>query len=351
MVMSNKTLNHQEFAALLHALDQPIVILGRQGLELANPAWNRLCGLEASRLLGMPPEQLLDPTPGPCAPGREERFLARLQTGEAAGPMVKGRCLGLEEGRQLWVVHGLASLVDLGALTAGLIHNLAGPLSVIRSTTELLQRVLQRDILSSAELATVVSGWPPSVKNGFANITNQVDMVSSAIRDLLAKLRGEASRGLEPQDINQIIRLELRFLEDNLGFKQKVEQRVELDPDLPPVTGLYSDFSQSLRNLFHNAVQAMSQAPHMELGVTTSLEQGMVTVRISDTGRGITEEERPLIFEPFYSGPQSRGGSGLGLHSVKQLLSHYGAELSVQSRPGSTTFCVRLPLDREPDFA
>lgn len=346
------SLSGAEFSALLQTLIEPMALLGPAGVEQAGPAWRQLCGLDPEQMLGMAPEDLLDPAPGPCAPGRRMAFLARLKITASVGPMVKGVCLGLEDGRQLWAVQGLASLMDLGLLTAGLIHNLAGPLSVIRSTTELLQRVLERDIMESPELAGVVEGWPPSVKNGFGNITNSIDMVSSAMRDLLAKMRGEASQSLAPQDINQIIERELRFVEDNLGLKQKIEQKVALDPELPPVKGLYSDFSQSLHNLLRNAVQAMDESPRKELEVSTALEDGMVTVRISDTGRGIAEHERQSIFEPFYSGSRSAaGGSGLGLHSVKQLLLPYGAKLTVQSRPGSTTFCLRLPLDREPDLA
>lgn len=102
---------------------------------------------------------------------------------------------------------------------------------------------------------------------------------------------------------------------------------------------------QVIDNLLTNA------ATHTPAGTAVSLSVGVegefAVIRVSDTGPGIPAEDQPRIFDRFYRVDNSRtrgsGGSGLGLAVVHSLVAAHGGTITVDSRPGSTTFTIRIP--------
>ncbi len=335
---------------LAQAVEEQVIILGPQGVVHANQPAAELFGKEKGMLLGLRPDELLRPTPAQPDQGQSASILGRIVAPRGEGPMVRGQSLGLSHDLQLWVLHGQASLVDLGSLAAGLIHNLAGPLSVIRSSAELLERFQGKALESSPGLSAQFEHWPQSVKNGFRIMIEHVDQITEATRDLLAKVRGESALREGPLDLNDILVRELRFAENNLGLKQHTRQEVDFAPELPLVQGLYSDFSQSFRNLLRNAVQAMEGTDEKVLKVSTSLKNNRILVQIQDSGKGISSEDIPRVFDPFFTA-RSTGSqaSGLGLYSVRQLLMPYNVGFEVESKPGRTLFTLTVPVTREQD--
>ena len=82
-------------------------------------------------------------------------------------------------------------------------------------------------------------------------------------------------------------------------------------------------------------------------------EEGGVEISVTDTGRGISPEVLPHIFEPFYQSPeheqQVASGAGLGLHIVQRFLVLLGGTVTVDSTLGQgSTFRVRLPTTFQP---
>jgi signal transduction histidine kinase len=101
----------------------------------------------------------------------------------------------------------------------------------------------------------------------------------------------------------------------------------------------------------------MHQSPQKVLRVRTQSDGRHLVLQISDTGCGITEEARQNLFRPFFTtkpkaadaNPNEPVGTGLGLSTSRNILSRYGAEISVESEPGDgATFTVRIPLNRKP---
>jgi signal transduction histidine kinase len=92
----------------------------------------------------------------------------------------------------------------------------------------------------------------------------------------------------------------------------------------------------------------MENSEQQILSVRTSHGPDEVVVEVADTGVGIPPEIQERIFESFFTTRlNGDSSSGLGLHSVKQLLGPYGVRFQVQSRPGRTTFILRIPLEPE----
>lgn len=114
---------------------------------------------------------------------------------------------------------------------------------------------------------------------------------------------------------------------------------------LEPIEGFGSELTQVWTNLIDNAVDAMDGRGTLTIRVgPDAADPDHVTVEITDTGVGIPAERRSRIFEPFYTTKGPGKGSGLGLHIVRDIVvNRHAGRIEVESRPGHTTFRVRLP--------
>ena len=110
---------------------------------------------------------------------------------------------------------------------------------------------------------------------------------------------------------------------------------------IPQILCYPDELNQVWTNLIHNSLQAMQYRGNLE--VAAFLENGMVVIAISDSGCGIPEAIRDRIFEPFFTTKPAGEGSGLGLDIVKKILQKHKGDIRVESRPGRTSFYIRLP--------
>jgi signal transduction histidine kinase len=78
--------------------------------------------------------------------------------------------------------------------------------------------------------------------------------------------------------------------------------------------------------------------------VRTAAEFGRVMVEIRDSGLGIPPEIRDHIFEPFFTTKPVGEGTGLGLDTVYRIVQNHRGDVQTESRPGRTSFQVRLPF-------
>ena len=126
-------------------------------------------------------------------------------------------------------------------------------------------------------------------------------------------------------------------------LKQGVTVARDYAPDLPRIQAYASELNQVWTNIIDNAVDAMQGKGRIEL--RTRAEDGQVVVEITDNGPGIPEDIRGRIFEPFFTTKPPGSGTGLGLHISHDIVTnrHHG-QLTVESRPGETTFKVVLPV-------
>jgi signal transduction histidine kinase len=116
----------------------------------------------------------------------------------------------------------------------------------------------------------------------------------------------------------------------------------EYDQSLPRIEAYAGELNQVWTNIIDNAVDAMEGKG--ELRLRTFGEAGCVVVEITDNGPGIPAEVQPRIYEAFFTTKDLGEGTGLGLHITYNIVvnQHHG-EIKVQSRPGATTFTVKLP--------
>lgn len=214
------------------------------------------------------------------------------------------------------------TFVALGEMSSAVAHSLRNPLATIRS---------------SAELALEFDSGP--AQKNINDIIGQVDRMSKWVRELLQSLRPLHD---EAEPVNLVA-----ALHDSLtAFEQQIARagvRVVFEPsETPMVLSQQVQLTQILNSLLANAVEAMDRGGTLTLTLEPSADRG-ISVVISDTGKGMNEEQRSMAFRPFFTTKQ--GGLGVGLVLVKRIMERCGGAVSLESREGEGTH-VRLSFKR-----
>jgi two-component system sensor histidine kinase BaeS len=124
------------------------------------------------------------------------------------------------------------------------------------------------------------------------------------------------------------------------------EGKIKVEQDLPPtpILGDPRRLHQIVTNLLSNA--AKYTPPGGKVTVRAGTDGADAVLEVADTGPGIPEEERPLVWERFYRGRSGRlaDGSGIGLAVVKELVDAHGGQVNIDEvSGGGARFIVRLP--------
>lgn len=255
--------------------------------------------------------------------------------------------------QQMRIARGIAHLASLALETARLVeeleaadrlksefvatmsHELRSPLNIIIGYHELLldggfgplpgpQRdPLRRADRSARELLDLINATLDLSRLEAKRIT--LDLSDVVVADLIDELGGELSD--QPD-------------------RPQVEIRWYTPPDLPRLRTDRVKLKMVLKNLVENALK-FTERGRVEL--EASGREGGVEFRVTDTGVGIAPEAQAVIFEPFRQVNAGRspvrGGAGLGLYIVKQLLAVLDGAITLESEVGSgSTFRVWIPL-------
>jgi two-component system NtrC family sensor kinase len=234
-----------------------------------------------------------------------------------------------ERDRRLILTERLAAI---GKMASHIAHEVKNPLSSIGLNTELVSEEA-RDIGDEKQRGEILALT--------TSISREVDRVTSLINHYLQFGRPPKPRKADT-DLGALIAEVRDFMAPEMkSAGVKIDVRA---PGEAVVAGVDRDqIKQVMINLLKNAMEAMddSAAPSVRFELEKSADHAILIV--SDTGRGMTGEEREKIFEPFYS--SKKGGSGLGLPLTRQIVLDHGGSIEVVSEKGvGTTFEIALPL-------
>jgi signal transduction histidine kinase len=219
-------------------------------------------------------------------------------------------------------------MAELGRISAGVVHELNAPLSVISSASQM--------ILLEEELSDFV-------REMVARINSEAQRLSQLTRGLLNFSSHDDTRG--ELDINLTIAFILDFLAYEAARRGVTIIRT-LDHHLPVVTVDGNALKQILLNVIMNGLQAMEPDGGKLLVESTSRNDHEVSILISDTGSGIPFVSLDTIFEPYFTTKKPGEGTGLGLFVTRKLVENLGGRISAISEPGEgTTFTITLPTE------
>ena len=230
------------------------------------------------------------------------------------------------------------SLAAIGQLAAGIAHELNNPLA---SASSLIQTDLEL-IQEQAEIREI----DKSLLEDLTYARKELNKTKSIVKSIL-DLSRQTQTYQEEVNMNAVIDDALQVLYNqykSLG----VEIEKKYDPNLPAISGNFSNLGQVLINIIKNAIQALPDG-RGKITLSTSHRQKTKTVVVEcrDTGIGIPPEMMKDIYKPFFTSKEVGKGTGLGLYVSYEIIKKHKGEIRIDSREGAgTTVTILLPYER-----
>ena len=219
-------------------------------------------------------------------------------------------------------------MAELGRISAGVVHELNAPLSVIVSASQMIMRE---------------EGVPEFVREMIDRISAEAQRLSQMTRGILNFSSHEEAGG--DADVNLTVEFVLDFLCYEAS-RRGVSLMRNLDHRLPVVQVDSNVLKQIVINIVMNALQAMESEGGRLLVESKSLSSSEICIVIADTGPGIAVDALARIFEPYFTTKRPGEGTGLGLFVTRTLVENLGGRIEVRSAVGEgTTFSVILPAE------
>jgi len=244
-------------------------------------------------------------------------------------------------------------LATVGEMAAGIAHEIKNPLTGIAGVIQ----ILGRDLEAEDPRRKIIK-----------EVLEQIDRLDKAVKNLLSFARPPVPN-LTLVNVNEVMEKITAFLVPQFN-KNGVKVYKEYMPGIPEISGDPELLQQVFLNIILNGVQAMPEGGEMRIktgidvvpgyvlsrpgaaedqddaGELRGAGQEVVSISISDTGKGIISENTTKIFTPFFTTRQQ--GTGLGLSITQKIVEQHGGGITVESEPGAgATFIIHLPAARK----
>ncbi len=246
-------------------------------------------------------------------------------------------------------------LASLGALTAGIAHEIKNPLNFVNNFADLIGEIvvelresLEGDGADAEELLA-------DLEQNAVQIAKHGKRADTIVRNMMAHASGGNLQRSEV-DVNELVReyADLAY-HGKRALSPDFFARVEVSAaqDLPPATIAAQEIGRVLLNLVGNALDAMEEKARTAgesytplVTVSTASVASGIEIRVSDNGPGIPQSHRDRVFEPFFTTKSAGKGTGLGLSLSYDIITKgHGGSLRIEDEPdGATTFIIELPL-------
>ena len=222
----------------------------------------------------------------------------------------------------------LRKLASIGRLTANLVHGLNNPVDGALRYSRLLLNEISEDNPNRIYIEHIV--------DGLVRITNMI----RGTLDFTRKSRIMYS----PTEISKCIEGILSSFSGRI-LSQNIEVETEFDENMPVVLNV--DIEHIFMGTIKNAIEAMPDGGKLLISARMISSQ-LLEVRFSDTGTGIPNEIKDVIFEPFYTNKELDQAVGLGLFISREIAESYNGSIDVEGELGKgTTFVIRLPVNED----
>lgn len=220
-------------------------------------------------------------------------------------------------------------LAALGQMASGIAHEINNPLASIAGCADALLRRVEQGKMDAGRFREYLSIIQEEITRCKRITTSMLSFVGG----------GSYRKG--PVDVSGVLEKSLELI----GFQGRLRDVAVVrryGTDLPAVEAGEGELKQVFLTVLTNALDAMHERGSLTLA--TVLEDGRIVVDITDSGPGISPEDRERIFTPFFTTKSERGGTGLGLFIARRILDLMHGTIEAFSTPGEgTTVRVTIP--------
>jgi PAS domain S-box-containing protein len=215
-------------------------------------------------------------------------------------------------------------MAALGEVAAKVAHEIRNPLVSVGGFAKRLEKKLDGNLKEYAGI-----------------IVKEVERLEGILREILGFVK-EVRLAKEGVDLNALVSEVLAVMQSGCE-----ERGIAVTRDFGPAARVYVDpnrVKEAFMNIFSNAIQSI--AGHGSIRLKTYVESSYAVVEIWDSGKGIPAEERPFIFNPFFTTKAS--GTGLGLAITHRIIQEHNGTIEVESEVGKgSVFRVFIPIKEE----
>ena len=321
--------------------DLPEAFTRRQFLEagLSLGAYPDAIGREIEWLQGRMDWSEGDKPPSEVTRAPERTLLVRATDVPGIGTVISSSDITQLKVSQAQLVQA-SKLATLGEMATGIAHELNQPLGVIRMASNNCIKRIQKGSLDAEYLVGKLQ-----------RMSEQTERAAQII-DHMRIFGRKADSTDRVFDIAQALRNACNLMSSQLNA-----DGISMDQDLGvnelPVAGQQVMFEQVILNLLGNARDAIKSAleetdDHGQIFVSCSISKNrMVSIRVEDSGGGISEDVLDRLFDPFFTTKEPGKGTGLGLSISYGILQEMGGSISATNTPQGACFRVDLPIARD----
>jgi signal transduction histidine kinase len=227
-------------------------------------------------------------------------------------------------------------LAVVGKMAAQVAHEVRNPLGSITLNLDLIHKEI-------GKLAHGNGHSPYEGRTLIREMREEVCRIGRVIEDYLQFARLPRLQR-QPLALNAFLDQKLAFLCTELE-RSNVKLHTHIDPAVIKIDADRDQLWQAMLNLIRNSCEAMPGGG--ELTIATRRDEGQVLLRISDNGKGMTEDQRQQVFAPFFT--TKSNGIGLGMALVHQIVTEHSGRIECESVSGTgSTFTIFLPMVEKP---
>jgi signal transduction histidine kinase len=222
-------------------------------------------------------------------------------------------------------------LSSIGTLTAGVAHQLNNPLN---------------NISTSCQIAVddFDAGDPALIKQMLSNIEQETYRARDVVQGLLEFSRSKEFK-LHAANLQNVVKRSV------LLVKSQVPSAIDIVVDIPENLFLPMDaqrIQEVLIIMIINASQAITGEGKISLSASVDIAENQAVIEITDTGKGVPDEIKDRLFDPFYTTKEEGQGTGLGLSIAYGIIQKHNGRIMVESLVGNgASFFIYLPLQAE----
>ena len=262
---------------------------------------------------------------------------------------------------QAMMVHS-EKMKSLGELVAGIMHEINNPINFIYGNMTHLKNYSEDLIMLIDKFAEYTELLPEDKKQEYQKLLKEIDyeFLKEDLPDLIKSCHEGTERtkniilnlkdfsrmeesAITNVDLPKEIDSTLNIL--NNKFKNKITVHKDYHEDVPKIEAYGGQLNQVFMNILDNAAFAVSDKDHGDVWITIRKDNKFAYVEIEDNGKGMSDETKNKIFNPFFTTKPVGQGTGLGLSISYKVIKNHNGNIDVQSELGKgTKFIIKLPL-------